>query len=395
MSLSIISTHPIQYHAPVYRALEAKFGIPVNVIYGSDFSVKGYRDPEFKTKLAWDTDLLSGYSPIFLSRVSKGGARNAAEVTSRGLGKTLKQLSPKAVLVLGYGSGFHVAAFYEARRANLPIIFRGETTDYAKKRGIFKAFIRDRILRFIYKRCGKLLYVGQNSYKHFKRLGCPEEKLIFSPYCVNAGQFRLGDAAHTEMRHKMRQSLKIPEDQITLIFSGKLVHRKGPDLLLNAVRMMPPDLRSRVTLIFLGSGQLEKELRMLSGKSPSVKSVFAGFQNQSQLSDYYHAADLLVLPSRHSETWGLVVNEALHHGLPCIVSDAVGCAPDLIEEGLTGEIFRTGSAASLAEAVKKGLRLISDSATPEKCRKKVNNYTVFTAAEGIARAYKAVTERQL
>src|SRR5215471_14192487 len=52
--LAVIETHPVQYHAPVYRNLQARFGIPVTAIYGSDFSVEGYRDAEFGARLSWD-----------------------------------------------------------------------------------------------------------------------------------------------------------------------------------------------------------------------------------------------------------------------------------------------------------------------------------------------------
>jgi hypothetical protein len=69
MSLAVIETHPVQYHAPVYRELQKTWGIPVTAIYGSDFSVAGYRDREFGATFAWDSDLLSGYSSIFLDRV--------------------------------------------------------------------------------------------------------------------------------------------------------------------------------------------------------------------------------------------------------------------------------------------------------------------------------------
>jgi glycosyltransferase involved in cell wall biosynthesis len=117
---------------------------------------------------------------------------------------------------------------------------------------------------------------------------------------------------------------------------------------------------------------------------------FAGFQNQTQLSPYYHAADLLVLPSRDSETWGLVVNEALHHGLPCVVSDAVGCAPDLIAAGSTGEVAVAGSINSLAAAIRRATPLTGRSEIREACRRHVTRYSVSDAAEGIARAYQRV-----
>src|SRR5215472_17241616 len=100
--LAVVGTHPVQYHAPVYRALERDFGVPVTAIYGSDFSVAGYRDAEFGATFAWDTDLLSGYTPVFLSRIAHGGARTADEADARGLGHVLRKARPRAVLLVGY-----------------------------------------------------------------------------------------------------------------------------------------------------------------------------------------------------------------------------------------------------------------------------------------------------
>ena len=119
---------------------------------------------------------------------------------------------------------------------------------------------------------------------------------------------------------------------------------------------------------------------------------FLGFQNQSQLSPFYHSADALVLPS-HSETWGLVVNEALHHGVPCVVSDAVGSGPDLIEPGVTGEMFEAGSVWGLAAALQRAIGLMGRPEIREACRGKVGEYTVDKAAEGIAAAYRFVANR--
>ena len=89
--LAAIETHPIQYHAPVYRELQANFGVSVSAIYASDFSVAGYVDTEFGTSFAWDTDLLSGYDYQFLSRVAHGGARKAEEATVHGLEEALEE----------------------------------------------------------------------------------------------------------------------------------------------------------------------------------------------------------------------------------------------------------------------------------------------------------------
>src|SRR5436309_2836655 len=118
-----------------------------------------------------------------------------------------------------------------AGRAGLPILFRGETTDHAVGRGTLKAWIRDRALRWFYRRCDGLLYVGKQSYEHFLRLGCAEHKLFFSPYCVDTQVFRCDEGDRTALRQVTRQRLGVLDSQRLLLFSGKLSPRKGPELL--------------------------------------------------------------------------------------------------------------------------------------------------------------------
>jgi glycosyltransferase involved in cell wall biosynthesis len=386
--LAIIDTHPIQYRTPVYRTLSNQFDIPTTVIYGSDFSVVGYKDKEFGVQFAWDIDLLSGYSSEFLSQVKTGGAQSFETVSAQGLTGVLEKIKPKALLITGYNHPFYRSVLYEAWKAKYPIIFRGETTDHAQKRNPLKAIVRDSILYSTYRQFAKALYIGQHSKAHFKRLGCSKEQLIFSPYCVNTSFFHCSENDRTQLRHVTRQSLGIGDDQIVLLFAGKLSSRKRPDILLQAVKKLALEFRTQIVTLFLGDGELKSSLENLAQTSPEVKVHFLGFQNQTQLSRYYHSADFLVLPSEYSETWGLVVNEALHHGLPAIVSEAVGCAPDLIDAGVTGEIFATGSVESLAQAIERGRSLINRPEIRKQCRQKVSAYSVEKAAAGIARAYR-------
>jgi glycosyltransferase involved in cell wall biosynthesis len=391
VTLAVIETHPVQYHAPVYRALERNFGIAVTAIYASDFSIVGYRDREFETTFAWDTDLLSGYSSHFLSRVAEGGARSAGEAAANGLGRALRQVAPRAVLLVGYSPRFYQLAVVAALRTARPLLFRAETTDHAVVRSPLKGWVRDAAVRWLYSRCARLLYIGQRSRQHFKRLGCPDDKLVFAPYCVETAPFAADEAARARLRDATRQTLGIGPDRIVVLLSGKLVERKRPDLLLHALKQAPGDVRARVHVLALGAGERQAAFEDLARSSPTISVTCVGFQNQSRLSAYYHASDLLVLPSESDETWGLVVNEALHHGVPCVVSDAVGCAPDLIEPGRTGETFESRSAASLAAAIARALALTGSSVTRDECRRQVSAYSVERCAAGIARAYEAIT----
>jgi glycosyltransferase involved in cell wall biosynthesis len=391
--LAVIETHPIQYHAPVYRALQRDFGVPVTAVYGSDFSLAGYRDSEFGATFAWDTDLLSGYASVFLARVVNGGARSVDHTSARGLGDVLRQLAPAAVLLVGYSPRFHQMACVQAWKTGRPLLLRAETTDHAVRRSGTKGWLRDRALRWLYQRCSRLLYVGQRSNQHFRRLGFADEKLVFSPYCVDTTSFELDESARTRLRSTTRQSLGIAAERKVLLLSGKLVHRKRPDLLLRAIKELPPRLREQVHVLVVGSGDQQPAFEALAAESPVVAVTCLGFQNQSRLSAVYHAADVLVLPSDSGETWGLVVNEALHHGVPCVVSDAVGSAPDLIRSGVTGETFETGSAPSLASALERAWQLMGFAQVRADCRREVSGYTVARAAEGIAHAYNEAVAR--
>lgn len=391
MTLAVVSSHPIQYHAPIYRALQSDFGIPVSAIYGSDFSTAGYVDREFGVEFSWDTDLLSDYDSLFLSRAASGGARSVEEVTANGVGQALRQSGASAVLLIGYALPLYRAAFWQAQRQRLPVLFRAEVTDHARTRSRLKEAVRDHGLRLLYRRCAALMYIGQNALTHYRRLGCPEKKLFFSPYCVDTLPFQPDEAERELLRSTTRAELNLSSDQQVIIFSGKLSWRKGVDLALQAAKQLPDDLRRRTALVFLGDGEMRSALEAQAKTPPALETRFAGFQNQQALSRYYHAADLLVLPSRQDETWGLVVNEALHHGLPCVVSDAVGSAPDLIRAGVTGEVFQSGEVDDLAAALASVMQLPNTEARRALCREQVEGYTVARAAEGLASAYAFAT----
>jgi glycosyltransferase involved in cell wall biosynthesis len=311
-------------------------------------------------------------------------------VSAGGLREALRTTAPRAVLITGYNPHFNRAAFYEAWRARRPILFRAETTDHAKRRDPIKTFIRDRALQLSYAKSARLLYIGQRSQQHYQRLKCEDEKLIFSPYCVDTSPFNCSEDGRASLRSITRQELGVREGELLLLFSGKLSERKRPDLILHAVKLLPAAIRERIATMFLGSGELAGGLRQLALSAPRITAFFPGFKNQTQLSAYYHAADLLVLPSRVGETWGLVVNEALHHGLPCVVSEDVGCAPDLIEPDVTGCTFRTDSAESLAAALQQVLPLVGRQESRAECRRRIDQYTVEAAARGIAQAYHEV-----
>ena len=384
--LAIFETHPVQYHAPVYRQV-AEMGVKLEVVYGSDFSVRGYKDKEFGASFAWDKELTAGTKCRFL----EPEAESYEKVAGKGIGQALDEIRPQAALLCGYNHPFDKAALQECRKRGIPILLRAETTDHAVRRGWLKSRIRDWRLRVIYRECAVLLPIGKRSREHYRRLRVPEEKMVDSPYCVDEASFLWDESARARLRAEQRTRMGIGDREEGIeggtkwiLFSGKLVWRKGPDLLVETAGRLRKEGMD-IGLVFCGSGEMEPELRMRC-KELEVPAVFLGFVNQSGLSAVYHACDLFCLPSREGETWGLVINEALLHGLPVVVSETVGCAPDLVVSDECGEIFQTGKVEALAIGIKNVIQKGLSLELRENCRKAVEPYSTGKAAEGISRA---------
>jgi glycosyltransferase involved in cell wall biosynthesis len=126
------------------------------------------------------------------------------------------------------------------------------------------------------------------------------------------------------------------------IFVGRLIPIKNLELLINVFNSLP-----QLKLTIVGFGELEMHLKSLANEN----IVFTGAIANKDLSEVYQQQDVFILPSK-SETWGLVVEEALNNGLPVIVSDRVGCGADLATPPY-GLVFKYDSAESLRSSILK------------------------------------------
>ena len=278
-TLAILETHPIQYHVPVYRRLQERFGIPVRVIYGSDYVswATGIESSELSspgTSIYW-----RGMRPCSCPERGTGPGAQATEGPSaRGLGRALREAAPAAALVVGLPSlvspGGVLACTPCRATDTLP---RGDYGPCCCYRGRTKAWIRDSALRWLYRRCDALLYVGSHSLDHFQRLGCEEERLFFSPYCVDGATFDCGEVRRAGLRAKARQRWGLAESDLVFLFSGKLVPRKGPELLIQAVRELPAGVRENVVVGWIGDGELREALEALARRRPTGQGAVLRF----------------------------------------------------------------------------------------------------------------------
>jgi glycosyltransferase involved in cell wall biosynthesis len=161
----------------------------------------------------------------------------------------------------------------------------------------------------------------------------------------------------------LRTLLGLAPGRPIILYASKMVERKRPGDLLEAYIRLSTDGRREPHpyLLFIGDGELRAELEAHAVRLGWGSIRFLGFKNQTELPAYYDLCDVFVLPSVQ-EPWGLVVNEVMNAGRAVIVSDEVGCAPDLVKSDINGRVFRAGD----IEGLRSALAAVVDS--PEKAR---------------------------
>ena len=192
------------------------------------------------------------------------------------------------------------------------------------------------VLRRLLARVDGVLAVGTWNKEYWQSYGVLEEAIETALFAVDNAFFASKSNEQGEKTRILRAGWGVPEDGTVILYCAKLIPVKGPEVLFRAFAMLG---QPKAHLVVVGTGALEASLKSLQRELSVERVHWEGFVNQSALPAYYGAADVLVVPSRH-EPWGLVVNEAMACGTPCIVSDVVGAGPDLIQGKDTGTILR-------------------------------------------------------
>jgi glycosyltransferase involved in cell wall biosynthesis len=347
--LAIVSTHPIQYYAPLFRQLAAVPGLTVKAFYLWDFGVKERHDPGFNRPLRWDIDLLEGYEHEFVpNRSQDPGTHHFRGIDNPDVTERVARFGPDVVLLIGYYYPSFLRLLRSPRLVGCKFLLRGDSHRLVGRRGV-KAAVKRLLLRLLFRRFAGFLYVGGANRRYYVEHGVPDTKLFFSPHAVDNDRFIAARPAAEREALEWRRELGIPEGHRVMLFAGKFVPKKRPLDLIHAFRQAQV---ANATLLLVGSGPLEPEVRRLAAGLPNVR--VAPFQNQRAMPRTLAAGDVIVLPSfGEEETWGLVINEAMCLARPVMVSDHCGCAEDLIEPGRNGWIFPAGDVMALAHKLRE------------------------------------------
>lgn len=333
--LAIVSTHPIQYNAPIFKLLTERRAIQIKVFYTWEKSKEKVYDPGFGKVIQWDIPLLEGYEYSFVeNKRSQSERKTFWSIRNPNLIKEVEDWGATAILVYGWNFYSHLQAMNYFKN-KIPVYFRGDSTVLNNKKGI-KANLRKIALSWIYKNVDFAFYVGEQNKRYFLAHGMKASQLLFAPHAIENDRFRDDERkAYTKRaRVKLKDlGVNIPEGSVTFLFAGKFEPVKNPFLLLKAFVSRKNKAEH---LLMVGNGILEKEIKKAYSKYENIH--FIDFQNQQEMPVIYRMADVLILPSV-SETWGLAVNEAMACNKAVLVSSRVGCAVDLVSVGKNGYVF--------------------------------------------------------
>lgn len=323
--LLYLVSHPIQYQAPLLRRIAGEPGIELRVVFADTGSAGVHREADFGVDVGWDVPLLEGYDSVSLA---------ATDIES-------EVAAAHAVWLHGWQYRWQRRAIALAVRHGVPVLMRGENWIGAMPEAPGPiGWMRRMWRRRLFRRCDAFLAIGSGNRDYYTGHGVPPQRVFAMPYAIDNRFFAERAAAAAPQRATLRRELGLPPEGGIVMYVGKLMRRKRPDLLVDAWRSAGWT-GARPHLVLVGDGEMRDALQRLAGDA-----IFAGFRNQSALPALYDLADILVVPSER-EPWGLVVNEAMACGTAVIASDQVGAAQDLLGPEC-GAVFRAGDRDDLA-----------------------------------------------
>ena len=382
--IGILVTHPIQYYVSLYKLIEKEKDIDLTVYFCHEQTAKDQSKAGFGYEFEWDIPLLEGYNYKFLKNVSNNPSTdNFFGCSTPEIKEIIKSEKFDAFIIQGWYVLSYIQAFYACKKANIPVLIRGDS-HLNTTRSSLKKLIKYPIYRFFIPKYDAYLYVGENSKEYYLHYGADERKMFFTPHAVDNDYFTKNSNISIVDIKKKKKELNIPLDSTVFLFVGKLIDIKRPLDFLKAIEIASKE-NGNIYGIMVGDGELMDECVSFIEKN-DLPILTMGFMNQSKLPELYSISDVVVMTSE-SETWGLVVNEAMSSGLAAIVNENVGCSKDLIIKDKTGQIYKMGNTKELSELM---LEIIGNNHLLENmkvnAKKHINKYSNSQSIKGLRNA---------
>lgn len=350
LHIAIVSSHPVPYHVPMYRELARRGDVKLEVLFTHDHGVKETFDAGFGRVVKFDVPLLEGYAHRFLKNVAAAPGFSFLGQVNPELPLAIARGGYDAVVVHGYNVMSTLAALVGPRSRKTRVLLRSES-NFLNSRPLKTRATKQLLIRTLFSRIDHFLAIGTKSSEYFRAYGVRPERITLAPYSVDNPWFEQKSADARRDPTTVRKRLGLPVDRMLFLFCNKVARHKRPLDVLRAFVSAPARVRAQAALVYVGDGEQMQELRAEIIRARVEADVrILGFRNQSELPEIYGACDVFVHPST-SETWGMVVNEAMACSMAICASDRVGSAYDLVTDN--GAMFRMGDIEQLADLFSK------------------------------------------
>lgn len=396
--MAYLVSHPIQYQAPLLRRIAQEPDIDLTVFFGSDFSVRGYKDKGFGVGVEWDVPLLDGYRHEFLPVLRDDANPRTLSPINYGIFSRLrgrdKEPAFDVLWTHGYSSLNALQGMVAAKSLGIPVLVRAEPWLGDRGRSGITLALKQGFFKLLRAAIDGALPIGTLNAAYWRYYMGEDFPLYRMPYAVDNHYFQSRSEEAKEGRCSLQAELNLDVSRPVILFASKLQSRKRCKDLVEAYKnLLSPGWPLSPYLVIVGDGEDRVALEKQAIEWGLEGVRFCGFRNQSELPRFFDLATVFVLPSRH-EPWGLIVNEVMNAGRAVIVSDEVGCQPDLIEDGIEGCVFRAGDVGALTEALQRVL------ATPETAvamgqrgLAKIRTWDFEEDVRGLRRAIAEITRK--
>jgi glycosyltransferase involved in cell wall biosynthesis len=372
--LVVITELIAPYRIPVFNALMQRPDVDLQVIFLSrtDSSMRDWRIYEEEIRFSYEV------LPCWRKRVGKYNV-----LLNRGLMSALRLASPDAIVCGGYNYLSSWQALRWAKRNRVPFVLWSESTSNDHR---YNRTLVELLKRKFLESCDAFVVPGKSARQYLEQFDVPPAKIFTAPNAVDTVLFSAAQSRAQQPSTRLRSRLALPDKYY--LFVGRLVRAKGVLDLLEAYALLAPELRERFSVVFAGDGPMRSELEARAREIYPGTIHFAGFVHRDDLPAYYALADCLVFPT-HSDTWGMVVNEAMTSGLPVICTRVAGCAADLIRDN--GRLVSAGNLGELALAMEEIAR-DPDLRGRMACesRELIRSFSPENCAAGLAQASSAM-----
>ena len=331
--LSFVSKAPLPYHTPILNALTRN--VVVSAVYLSgrpwselekragsshviDFTAFGDQ---------WGQEPRYEYAFVRSHRLYAPGSDIRLQIPI-GITSKLIQQHPDVVLISSWGPLVIEPAVWRFARGSR-IVMWAESTKWS---GLFRGRIANAMRSMLLRHVDAFVTNGTQASAYLESLGV--ERSLITTSCLPTTSTL---TRATDGQHRPR----------AFLYVGRLIPLKQPLMVIDAFRIVLAR-HPESTLTIIGDGPLEAQVRAQASVLGSACRVMGRLEGAA-LAKAYDEADIFVYPSSR-DVWGLVVNEALAHGLYVIASKGVGSAHDLIDEH-SGTVVDAGDAKSLARAM--------------------------------------------